>query len=149
MLPIDVMLDTHEALGDWVFTAEEAEQIITSVWTAVIEAMLLTFVTGVGGMWIGGKLNKEDELMHLEREIKRVAARVHDLEDNAAHAREHFSRLMGQYGYDVIPSEMELRKHYDMRVAKNRWDELERRTESLRGYLFKLIRRKKELTGEA
>jgi len=148
MLPIQTIVDTHEALSDWKFTAQEANQVIVSVWESVIGAIVITAMMGMSSAWIGGKLSPEEELENLNIEVKRVSAKLHDLDENAAHAREHFSRLMVTYGYGVIPSEVEMRRHVDMKIGKKRWEELEGKAERTRGYLFKLVRRRKELKGE-
>ena len=123
-------------------------QVIPSVWESMLGSVAIIAIVGMVSSWIGEKLTPEQELLNLNSEISKVAARLHDTEENAAHAREHFSHLMATYGYGVIPSEMEMRKHLDMKIQKKRWDTLESKAERTRGYLFKLVRRRKEITGE-
>lgn len=147
MLPVQIIVDTHKALNDWRFTTQEANQIIASVWEAAVGTIVFAALSSVFVVAI--KKEPKEELESLQGEISKSAAILHSLEESAAHAREHFSKLMTIYGYGVIPSEMEMRQHHDMKVAKARWDTLEKRAESKRGWLFKLVRRRKELTGEA
>lgn len=53
-LPIQTLIDTHEALSDWKFTAQEANQVIASVWGSVISAIILTTMTGMFAMEVSG-----------------------------------------------------------------------------------------------
>lgn len=52
-LPIQTIIDTHEALSDWKFTAQEANQVIASVWESVISAIILTAMIGIFGIVVG------------------------------------------------------------------------------------------------
>jgi len=149
MLPIQVLINTYRDLGDWRFTAQEAYQIVTSVWESAIKVAAMAAMFGMVGSWVGEKLTPEEELAEVLDEIKLVSFKLQDLEQAAADARAHFMHLMSSYGYSVIPPLTEMRKHHDLVVQKKRWEELERRAERTRGCLFKLTKRKKELTGEA
>lgn len=53
-LPIQTIIGTHEALSDWRFTAQEANQVIASVWEGVIGAVVLAAMTGVFSMVVTG-----------------------------------------------------------------------------------------------
>jgi hypothetical protein len=147
MLPVQTMIDTYEALGDWRFTAQEANQIIVSVWDSVMGAIMLTGAIGMFGMIVTGKISVKDELESIENEIRKTSAKLHDLEENAAHAREHYQNLMREAGFGVEPPLVKMSSR--MKLAKKRQLELEGKAERMRGYLFKLTRRRKELTGEA
>lgn len=52
-LPIQTIIGTHEALSDWRFTAQEANQVIVSVWESVIGAVVLAAMTGMFAMEVG------------------------------------------------------------------------------------------------
>lgn len=46
-LPLQTIIDTHEALGDWRFTAQEANQVIAGVGESLMGAILLAAMTGM------------------------------------------------------------------------------------------------------
>lgn len=49
-LPIQTIIDTHEALEDWRFTAQEVNQVIAGVGESLMGAMVLTAMIGMFGM---------------------------------------------------------------------------------------------------
>jgi len=58
-LPVQTIIDTHEALSDWRFTAQEANQIIASVWESIMGAIALTAAMGMFGMAISNNPSGE------------------------------------------------------------------------------------------
>lgn len=46
-LPIQTIINTHEALSDWKFTAQEANQVIASVGEGVMGAIMITAMMGM------------------------------------------------------------------------------------------------------
>lgn len=46
-LPIQTIIDTHKALEDWRFNAQEANQVIGGVWEGVIGMIMLTAMMGM------------------------------------------------------------------------------------------------------
>jgi len=90
----------------------------------------------------------KQRLSTLDAKIRQASFRLRHLESSTASAREHYTKLMSKYGFTVIPSEIEMKRRPDLKMAKKRWDELQRQTDSVRGYIFKLSRERKELRGE-
>lgn len=52
-LPIQTIINTHEALSDWKFTAQEANQVIAGVWEGVIGMIVITTMMGIFNMVVG------------------------------------------------------------------------------------------------
>jgi len=46
-LPIQALIDTHEALSDWRLSIEETNQIVASVWEGVLVGIVFTAVLGL------------------------------------------------------------------------------------------------------
>lgn len=71
MLPISTIIDTHEALEDWRFTAQESNQVIASVWGSVMGAIVFAAMTGMFNMVVSGNPSnpKKKTIAEYEKEI--------------------------------------------------------------------------------